>query len=82
MDMELEQIGGRRIEEVIPQGDAGVAADLAAAIAGESSAPREWLMPDRRHVGLATVATARDENNEIVGLLVTLVDITGYGGRK
>jgi PAS domain S-box-containing protein len=82
MEMELEQISGRRIEEVIPQGDAGVAADLAAAIAGESSAPREWLMPDGRHVGLATIATARDENNEIVGLLVTLVDITDYGGKR
>ncbi len=77
-EMDLEEITGRRIEEVIPQGDAGVAADLAGAVAGESSTPREWLMPDRRHVGLATIATARDENNEIVGLLVTLIDITDY----
>jgi PAS domain S-box-containing protein len=78
IEMEPEQIAGRSIEEVIPQGDPGVAADLAVATAGESSAPREWVMPDRRHVGLATIATARDENNEIVGLLVTLIDITEY----
>jgi PAS domain S-box-containing protein len=82
IEMQLEQITGRRIEEVIPKGDSGVLDDLALAAAGGCSSPREWLMPDRRHVALATFATARDENNEIVGLLVALIDITLYKRKK
>ena len=80
IELELSQIAGRRIEEVIPQADSGVLADLALALAGGCSSPREWLMPDRRHVALATILTARDENNEMVGLVVALIDITQYRG--
>lgn len=78
IEMEMQEITGRRIEEVIPQSDPDVVADLAQAAAGGSSSAREWLMPDRRHVALATIATARDENNEMVGLVVALIDITKY----
>jgi PAS domain S-box-containing protein len=78
IEMQLGEIIGRRIEEVIPRTDPGVLADLALAVGGGCSSPREWLMPDRRHVALATIVTARDENNEMVGLLVALIDITQY----
>jgi PAS domain S-box-containing protein len=78
--IELEQIAGRGIEEVIPVGDQGVLEDLASAMAGGCSPPREWLMPDRRRVALATIAAANDETDEFVGLLVTLVDITAHKG--
>jgi PAS domain S-box-containing protein len=78
IELELSQMAGRQIEEVIPQDDSGVLADLSLAVAGGCSPPREWMMPDGRHIALATIVTARDENNEMVGLLVALVDITQY----
>jgi PAS domain S-box-containing protein len=78
IELELSQIVGCRIEDVIPKADPGVLADLALALAGGCSSPREWMMPDGRHVALATIVTARDENDEMVGLLVALIDITQY----
>jgi hypothetical protein len=71
---------GRHIEEVIPQASAGVLSDLDKALTGGRSLPREWIMPDRRHVALASIVKACDENDDMVGLLVALIDITKYRG--
>ena len=56
--------------------------DLALAMAGGCSSPREWLMPDRRRVALATIAAANDETDDFVGLLVTLIDVTVHKGHS
>ncbi len=78
IEIPVEELTGRRIEEVIPQSDSGALSDLARAVAGKCSAPREWVMPDGRHTVLATIACARDEGKEIVGLVIALIDITRY----
>jgi PAS domain S-box-containing protein len=78
IEIPVEELTGRRIEEVIPQSDPGALSDLARAVAGKGSAPREWVMPDGRHTVLATIACARDEGHEIAGLVIALIDITRY----
>jgi PAS domain S-box-containing protein len=78
IEIPVEELTGRRIEEVIPEADPGALADLARAVAGKCSAPREWVMPDGRHTVLATIACARDEGHEIAGLVIALIDITRY----
>ena len=80
LNLELSTMPGRHIEEVIPQASAGVLSDLDKALTGGCSLPREWIMPDKRHVALASIVTARDENDDMVGLLVALIDITKYRG--
>ena len=36
------------------------------------------MTPDGQRIVLSTVAAARDENNEVVGMSVALIDITKY----
>lgn len=76
--VELEQIIGRRVEDVCPHTLPYVIADLKAVLSGRRLPPRESVTPDGRRVLLSTSAAARDENNEVVGMSVALIDITRY----
>ena len=73
----LEDMTGRRVEEVYPDALPYVLADIEAVVTGRRAPPRECLMPGGRVV-LSTVAAARDEDNEVVGMSVALIDITKY----
>jgi PAS domain S-box-containing protein len=73
----LEDITGRRVEEVYPEALPYVLADIEAVVTGRRAPPRECVMPGGRMV-LSTVAAARDEDNEVVGMSVALIDITRY----
>jgi PAS domain S-box-containing protein len=73
----LEDMTGRRVEEVYPDALPYVLADIEAVVTGRRAPPRECVMPGGRIV-LSTVAAARDEDNEVVGMSVALIDITKY----
>jgi PAS domain S-box-containing protein len=74
----LDEIIGRRVDDVYPDAVPYAIADLKAAVSGEPIPPRETVMPESGRVVLSTVAAARDENNEVVGISVALIDITKY----
>jgi PAS domain S-box-containing protein len=74
----LEEMLGRRVEEVYPDALPYVLADIEAVVTGRRVPPRECVMPGGHRVVLSTVAAARDENNEVVGMSVALIDITKY----
>jgi PAS domain S-box-containing protein len=74
----LEEMTGRRVEEVYPEALPYVLADIEAVVTGRRVPPRECVMPDGHRIVLSTVAAARDENNEVVGMSVALIDITKY----
>jgi PAS domain S-box-containing protein len=76
--VDLDQIIGRRVEDVYPRAIPFALADLKAAVNGGPIPPREMVMPESRRVILSTVAAARDENNEVIGMSVALIDITKY----
>ena len=73
----LERLIGRRVEEIYPDGLPYVVADLEAVVTGRRLASRECLMPNGRMV-MSTAAAARDEDDEVVGMSVALIDITKY----
>jgi PAS domain S-box-containing protein len=73
----LERLVGRRVEEINPDALPSVVADLEAVTTGRRLASRECLMPNGRMV-LSTAAAARDEDDEVVGMSVALIDITKY----
>lgn len=76
--VDLDQIIGRCVEEVYPHALPCVLADLEAVVSGRRTSPRESVMPDGRRIILSSAAAARDENNEVVGMSVALIDITKY----
>jgi len=74
----LEEMLGRRVEEVYPDALPYVLADIEAVVTGRRAPPRECVMPGGRRIVLSTVAAVRVENNEVVGMSVALIDITKY----
>ncbi len=80
LGMDLKQIIGRRVDEISPHVLPYVLADLQAAVAGQRVPSRECecTKSDGRHIILSSVAAARDENDEVVGISVALIDITPY----
>ena len=74
----LEHIIGRRVDEVCPHALPFVIADLKAAMNGRRPPPLESVTPDGNRIILSTIAAAHDENNEVVGISVALIDITKY----
>jgi hypothetical protein len=77
VDVCLERLVGRRVEEIYPDALPSVVADLEAVTTGRRLASRECLMPNGR-MALSTAAAARDEDDEVVGMSVALIDITKY----
>jgi PAS domain S-box-containing protein len=82
IDVDLDQIIGRRVEELCPHALPYLIADLKAVMAGRRLAPRESVTRDGRRTILSTVAAARDENNDVVGMSMALIDITKYKRAK
>jgi PAS domain S-box-containing protein len=80
LGMDLKQIVGRRVEEVYPNALPYVLADLQAAVDGQLVPSRETDCETAggRRVVLSSVAAARDENNDVVGISVALIDVTRY----
>lgn len=78
--MDLKEIVGRRVDEVYPHALPYVVADLQAAAAGQRVRSREMecVNSDGPRIVLSTVAAARDENKDVVGISVALIDITKY----
>ncbi|PZR89112.1 MAG: hypothetical protein DI537_22170 [Stutzerimonas stutzeri] len=73
---DLTQIIGKRIDDVYPE-FVPLIADLLDAVAdGIDLSPLESRMPERNRWMLTTVSTVHDEDAELLGISIAIVDIT------
>jgi PAS domain S-box-containing protein len=76
--VDLCRLIGRRIDDVRPDMLPLVQDVLGAAAKGGIIPSLESVTPDGSRVLLSTISTARDENDEVVGISVAIVDITKF----
>lgn len=74
----LNDIVGRRVDDMSPDSLPMLTDILGAAANGNVLPPMESLAPDGRRILLSTVSPARDEDDEVVGISLAIVDITKY----
>jgi EAL domain-containing protein (putative c-di-GMP-specific phosphodiesterase class I) len=77
MGLEMRAMMGRAVGEIDPAVAAHAQADMDRARRGEPIPPRLLPLPVGRRTGLLTTSPARDENGELLGLSLVVMELPG-----
>ena len=75
MGKAVKDVMGHRVGEIDPTASAQMKADLQRAEVGEPIPQRLWPLPAGDRTGALTTAAAHDENEELIGLSLAVIDL-------
>jgi len=76
INMTAAEVVGRTVQEIRPELVAHMESDFARAAAGERIPEKIYRLPGTQRLDLVTVCATYDEVGEVIGLSVTVIDIT------